>query len=77
MLVLLFAFFIFRSLNVTRKQKSVIEQQKQEVELQKELVEERQKEVMDSIRYAKRIQMALLPSEKYFDKNLNRFRKNQ
>jgi hypothetical protein len=36
------------------------------------LVEEKQKEILDSINYAKRIQMALLPNEKYIDKSLNR-----
>ena len=31
---------------------------------------EKQKENLDSIRYAKRIQTALLPSEKYIERNL-------
>jgi hypothetical protein len=35
-------------------------------------VEEKQKEILDSIHYAKRIQKALIPSDKYIDKNLNR-----
>ncbi|MBI3509981.1 MAG: tetratricopeptide repeat protein [Bacteroidetes bacterium] len=39
---------------------------------QKELVEEKQKEILDSIHYAKRIQQSLLPNEKYILKNLNR-----
>lgn len=39
---------------------------------QKRIIEEKQKEVMDSIRYAKRIQTSLLPTEKYIDKTLNR-----
>lgn len=33
-------------------------------------VEEKQKEILDSIRYAKRIQQSLLPTEKYIDKKL-------
>lgn len=77
--VLVFAGFIFRSLRVTRKQKEVIEQQKniveaqkQEVEEQKHLVEEHQKEIIDSITYARRIQRSLLPTEKYIEKTLNR-----
>ncbi len=63
LLVLLFAGFVFRTLQFTRKQKLQIEHQK-------ELVEEKQKEILDSIHYAKRIQTALLPSEKYIDKSL-------
>ncbi len=68
-LVLLFAGFIFRSLRVTRKQKDIIEvqknqveEQKQEVEHQKNIVDEKQKEIIDSITYAKRLQHAILPS---------------
>jgi serine phosphatase RsbU (regulator of sigma subunit)/Tfp pilus assembly protein PilF len=38
---------------------------------QKELVEEKQKEVIDSITYAKRIQTALLAGEKLLKENLN------
>jgi len=48
---------------------------KKEVEEQKNLVEEKQKEILDSIHYAKRIQTALLPNNKYIDKNLNRLKK--
>jgi serine phosphatase RsbU (regulator of sigma subunit) len=43
------------------KQKEIIEIQKKEVEDQKYLVEEKQKEILDSITYAQRIQNALLP----------------
>jgi len=34
-------------------------------------IEEKQKEILDSIRYAKRIQQAMLPSEKFIQRNLN------
>jgi tetratricopeptide (TPR) repeat protein len=56
-LVLVFSFFIYRSLRITKKQKHIIEAQKQ-------LVEEKNKEITDSIRYAKRIQNAILPPDK-------------
>ncbi|MGZ4033974.1 MAG: hypothetical protein ACXVP4_03845, partial [Bacteroidia bacterium] len=58
LLVIIFAAFIFRSLRVTRKQKIIIE--------------EKQKEMVDSILYAKRIQDSLLPTEKYIDNSLKR-----
>jgi len=48
------ALVIFRSLRIARKQKQTIEEQKL-------LVEEHQKEIIDSITYAKRIQDAILP----------------
>jgi tetratricopeptide (TPR) repeat protein len=83
LLVLVFAGFIFRSLRTTRKQKNIIElqkniveDQKNTVELQKHIVEEKQKEIIDSINYAKRIQQSQLPTEKYINKNLNRLQKN-
>jgi tetratricopeptide (TPR) repeat protein len=45
------------------------------IELQKQLVEEKQKEILDSIYYAKRIQMALLPGNKYIERKLNEMMK--
>lgn len=82
LLVLVFAGFIFRSLRITRKQKSIIEEQKnivelqkQEVEHQKLIVEEHQKDIIDSIMYARRIQRSLLPTEIYIEKNINRLKK--
>ena len=38
---------------------------------------EKNKEVMDSIYYARRIQRALITSEKYVEKNLYQLRKNK
>ncbi|MDO8999686.1 MAG: tetratricopeptide repeat protein [Bacteroidota bacterium] len=61
LIVIVFAAFIFRNLNTTRKQKLIIE--------------EKQKEILDSIRYAKRIQQSLLPNDKYISKNLMRLQK--
>ncbi len=57
LLVLLLALFIFRSYR--QKQKANVE-----ITLQKEIIEERNREVRDSITYAKRIQTAILPSDK-------------
>lgn len=83
LMVITFAGFIFRSLNVTRKQKNIIEHQKNlvemqkmEVEQQKMIVEEHQKEIIDSITYARRIQRSLLPTEKYIEKQMFRLKKN-
>jgi hypothetical protein len=39
---------------------------------QKELVEQKNKEVMDSINYARRIQKSLFPTEKYLERNLKK-----
>lgn len=70
-LLLVFTFVIFSGLRKQRKANKIIEFQKQEVEIQKGLVDQKQKEILDSIHYAKRIQNALLPSLKYIDRKLN------
>ena len=67
--MLLLSGFIFRSYRQKKKANEIIAQQKI-------LVEEKQKEVLDSIQYAKRIQQSLLPTEKYIDKNLERLKTN-
>ncbi|HTL83008.1 MAG TPA: 7TM-DISM domain-containing protein [Bacteroidia bacterium] len=54
----------------TQRQSHEITLQKQQVEKQKEILEEKNKEILDSIHYAKRIQDSLLPSEKYIDRKL-------
>jgi serine phosphatase RsbU (regulator of sigma subunit) len=61
LIIAVVAIGIFRSLKITRKQKEVIEEQKNMVEQQKEIVEEKNKEILDSITYAKRLQDAILP----------------
>lgn len=74
-LVLLLAIFIFRSYRQKRNANIIITKQKEETEKQKALVEEKQKEILDSIHYAKRIQRSLLPTEKYIERNLNNLKK--
>jgi serine phosphatase RsbU (regulator of sigma subunit) len=70
MLVLALAFFIFRGYRQKQKANEIITKQKDEVEHQKELVEEKQKEILDSIHYAQRIQKALLASDDILKQNL-------
>ena len=61
LVVLVFAGFVLRSLKITRKQKQVIEIKSLETEQQKRLIEEKNKDILDSITYAKRLQEAILP----------------
>lgn len=56
-----FSFLIYQRLRITKKQKRTIEEQKREVELQKSIVEEKNKAILDSINYARRLQSAILP----------------
>jgi serine phosphatase RsbU (regulator of sigma subunit)/Tfp pilus assembly protein PilF len=62
-LIIAFALIVFRRFQITKKQNKIIELQKKEVVHQKEIVEEKNKEIVDSINYAKRLQEAILPSE--------------
>lgn len=50
---------------IITRQKQEVEQQKEITEKQKLLVEEKNKEIMDSIAYARRLQLAILPPEKF------------
>lgn len=70
-LTIVFGIIMFNRFKVAQKQKNIIAEQKNIVEKQKHIVDEKQKEIMDSIHYAKRIQQSLLPTEKYISKNLN------
>lgn len=66
------AFLVFRGLKLQRKANVTITRQKHEVEIKNEIIEEKQKEILDSIHYAKRIQNAVVSSDSY----LSRFLKN-
>jgi tetratricopeptide (TPR) repeat protein len=85
-MVVVFSVFLFNRFRVTKKQNNIIKSQKVEVERQRHLadekrilaeeqkfvIEEKQKEIIASIRYAKRIQDSLLPTEDYIQNTLNR-----
>ena len=61
-LVAFFLFFVVNRLQITRKQKRIIETQKEVVEEARYELEEKNQEITDSIIYAKRIQDAILPA---------------
>jgi serine phosphatase RsbU (regulator of sigma subunit) len=71
-LVFLFSGFMYNRFKKTQKQKQIIEHQQLETESQKRLLEVKNKEIHDSITYAKRIQEAILPSSSL----LNEYLKN-
>lgn len=48
-----------------------------EINKQKDLIEEKNKNITDSMKYARRIQESLLPSEKYIDKHLKRLNEKE
>lgn len=76
LLLVIVALIIFRSNKLKQKINLELERKNRLIEMQKELVEEKQKEILDSIHYAKRIQGSLLTSEKYIIRNLKRLKKS-
>jgi len=66
--MLIMALLILRSYSIKKKANK-------EISEQKELLETKNKEITDSIRYAKRIQKAHLPSEDYVSRKLNELNK--
>lgn len=69
-LLVLFTAFIFNRWRITKRQKSVIEKQKLLVDQARNQLEIQNKEITDSIVYAKRIQNAILPSNKVLSSHL-------
>lgn len=78
-LVALFGGFMYRRFVVSQSQKKIIEKQKGEVEAQKSkievqhhLLEEVHHEISDSIKYAEKLQLAILPDRKDLIQNLGK-----
>lgn len=63
LLVVGFLFFVFNRLKITRKQKEIIAVRKVQVDKAYMELESKNTEILDSIKYAKRIQSAILPSD--------------
>ncbi|HXU26146.1 MAG TPA: tetratricopeptide repeat protein, partial [Bacteroidia bacterium] len=72
LLVAVFAVFMYNRFRITNQQKQIIEKQKVLVDEAYHELHEKNKEVLDSIRYAKRIQTALITPEKYITNSLNK-----
>lgn len=62
-IVTFLAYIAFKNYQKSKKQNIIIEKQKTEVE-------EKQKEIISSINYAKRIQHSLMPTKSYLDKKI-------
>jgi tetratricopeptide (TPR) repeat protein/serine phosphatase RsbU (regulator of sigma subunit) len=76
-LVALFGGFMYNRFKITQKQKNIIEEQKtavetqkKQIELQHKQLEETHKEISDSIKYAERLQLAILPPKEDIKTNL-------
>ena len=68
---IIFVSILYRRIKKARKD---LIKKNEEIQLQKMVIEEKQKEIIDSINYAKRIQQSLLPTEKYLERVLKQLR---
>ena len=75
--MVMFSIFIFRSYRAKQKINKELLVKNEIIAEQKHEVEEKQKEILDSIRYAKRIQMSLLASDKYITRSIERLKQDQ
>ncbi len=66
----IYTFLLFKRYKLTQEQKKIIERQKH-------LVEEKQREILDSIHYARRIQRSLMTTEKYIHARLTQLQKKK
>ncbi len=74
LIMFIFSIFILRSYRAKQKVNKELMVKNEIIAEQKHVVEEKQKEILDSIRYAKRIQMSLLASEKYIQKSIDKLK---
>ena len=63
-----------RSNTLLAEKNEIILKQKETAEEQKLEIEVKQKEILDSITYAKRIQQSLMPTEKYIERNVTKLK---
>lgn len=73
LLVIIFSIFLYNRFRLTKKQKQIIEEQKVQVDGAYRLLHEKNKEVMDSINYAERIQRSFLATKQLLDENLDNY----
>lgn len=71
LVVSFFSILLYRRFNEVKKQKNIIELKEQETSEQKLIIEEKQREIIDSLYYARRIQQAMLPNEMKIEKSIN------
>jgi len=66
--MLVLSLFIFKEYKAKKKANQIVLKQKDEVEIQSQIISEKNKEITDSINYAKSIQTALLTEDAEWDK---------
>ena len=71
LLLIVIAFMTYRRYAEKQKANQIISIQKEEVESKKLIIEEKQREIIDSMNYAKRIQYSLLAHDEFLKENFS------
>ena len=71
-MIILIAVMLFFGLRSKQRVNQELDLKNAKIQQAYLLIEEKQKEILDSIHYARRIQKALITSEKYIERNLNK-----
>jgi serine phosphatase RsbU (regulator of sigma subunit) len=71
LIILALLFFVYKNYNEKNKANIIITEQKKQVENKNLIIGSKQKEIVDSINYARRIQFAQLASHEILSKNLS------
>ena len=74
LLAMLLAVVFYKSAKQKNRDNILLEEKNTIIEEHRSVLELKNKEILDSIQYAKRIQMAILPNEKYIERNLNKLK---
>ncbi|MDO8999785.1 MAG: tetratricopeptide repeat protein [Bacteroidota bacterium] len=72
LLALLLAIVFYKSAKQKSRDNSLLEEKNTIIEEHRSILELKNREILDSIKYAKRIQMAILPNENYIERNLKK-----
>jgi len=79
-IVLVFLILLFKRFRITDKQRKIIQEQKKDVDTAylklndaHGILQEKDKDISDSIAYARKIQTAILPSEEYLKQSLGNY----
>jgi hypothetical protein len=74
---LIFVGILVNRYKIKQRANKQLEEKNQLIEHQKDLVEQKQKEILDSIQYARRIQQSLLPNDKYIGRVLGQLKERK
>ena len=71
LVLIVFAFIMYNRYRMKQKANEQLAKFNSEIKLQRDIIEEKNRDILDSIKYAKRIQEAILPTTEILNRSLN------